>query len=83
MDNFPQGDPHGRNIEELVQKLAEKEVSLLCIKLKDDTNIMYGIFKDIYNSCNKKKCLFNIIPIKSHEELVEIVVDSTSLAIKG
>ena len=78
IDNFPQGDPHGRNIEKLVQKLVEKEVSLLCIKLKDDTNIMYGIFKDIYNSCNKKKCQFNIIPMKSHEELVGIVVDNTS-----
>ena len=71
IDDYPNGVPGEENIELLVDNMGKKNISLICIKLKDDTDIMYNIFKEIYkNKCN---CIFDIVPIKSPEILTNII----------
>ena len=69
-DNYPNGVPNSKNIEDLVEEMAKKKISLICITLQDDTNIMYNIFKDIYQ---KYKIIFDIIPLKDPQGLVRII----------
>ena len=69
MDMYPQGVPGEENIEMLTNKMGDNEISLICIKLKDDTDIMYKTFKEIYK--DKKNCIFDIVPIKSPELLAK------------
>jgi hypothetical protein len=69
MDMYPQGVPGAENIEMLANKMGDKEISLICIKLKDDTDIMYKTFKEIYE--DKNDCIFDIVPIKSPELLAK------------
>ena len=71
MDAYPQGVPGEENIEMLANEMGKNEISLICIKLKDDTDIMYKIFKEIYK--DKKNCIFDIVPIKSPELLAKII----------
>lgn len=82
MDNFLNGVPNRRNIEEIVEDLANKKVSLFCVRLNEKTDIMYNKFKNVYLKVNKyeKKSEFYIAPLKSPEYLVDIVVDNTSIA---
>ena len=54
--------------------MAKKRISLICIKLKDDTDIMYNIFENIYKN---RGIIFNIISLISPEDLVKIVVDKS------
>ena len=76
-ENYPQGVPNSKNIE----VMANKGISLLCIKLKNDTNIMYNIFDNIYKKyTNKLKTLFQIISIHSPEDLINIIIKNSSKA---
>ena len=54
--------------------MVKKRISLICIKLKDDTDIMYNIFENIYKN---RGIIFNIISLISPEDLVKIVVDKS------
>ena len=54
--------------------MVKKRISLICIKLKDDTDIMYNIFENIYKN---RGIIFNIISLNSPEDLVKIVVDKS------
>ena len=78
LDDFPQGVPNGENIENLVQQLIKKQISLLCIKLKESTDIMYKIFENIYKNNVKKNCQYEIIPMYSPENLVDTIVSKAS-----
>ena len=71
-DNYPNGVSNSKNIEDLVEDMAKKDISLICIKLKDDTDIMYKIFEDIYK---KYKIIFNIIELHSPKDLIDIVIN--------
>ena len=74
-ENYHQGLPNRKNIEESIKELAEKNVSLLCMKITEKTDIMFEIFKNIYK--NYTKCKFNIVPLESDNNLSNIVVDSS------
>ena len=74
MDMYPQGVPGEENIEMLANKMGDNEISLICIKLKDDTDIMYKTFKEIYK--DKKNCIFDIVPIKSPELLAKKISEN-------
>ena len=77
IDNYPGGDPKGKDIEELVDKMAKMNISLICIELQNYTKKMYDIFNDIYKKNKKyKNCIFEIISIDSPENLENIVTNN-------
>ena len=53
-DNFPDGDKYGRIIENYIEFLAKKNVSLYCLKINSTTDKMFEIFKNVYDN-NKDK----------------------------
>ena len=75
LDDYPEGVPNEENIEMLVDKMGEMNISLICMELNKSTDLMYNIFKDIYK--NKENCLFDIIPIDNPELLTKIVSQNT------
>ena len=93
MDDYPNGVPgREKEIEKLVEEMAQKNISLICIKLKDDTDIMFKLFKEIYgkyennkiNDTNEKNNLFfDIVPIKDPKELTKEVIDRAIEAYKN
>ena len=93
MDDYPNGVPgREKEIEKLVEEMAQKNISLICIKLKDDTDTMFKLFKEIYrkyennkiNDKNEKNNLFfDIVPIKDPKELTKEVIDRAIEAYKN
>ena len=75
LDDYPEGVPNEENIEMLVDKMGEMNISLICMELNKSTDLMYNIFKDIYK--NKENCLFDIVPIDNPELLTKIVSQNT------
>ena len=75
-DAYPDGVPGSKNIEILINELAAKNVSLYCMKITDDTDIMYKLFGDIYS--NYQNCQFQIVVMASEEDLQDIVIDSAA-----
>ena len=74
-DDYPNGAPDRQDIEESIKILAEKNVSLFCLKITENTQIMFKIFENIYN--NYENTQFQIIPMKSSESLSNAVVVSS------
>ena len=75
LDDYPEGVPNEENIEMLVDKMGEMNISLICMELNKSSELMYNIFKDIYK--NKENCLFDIVPIDNPELLTKIVSQNT------
>ena len=75
-DDYPNGVPGRRNIEELIEELAKKNISLYCTEINGTTKMMYQIFKNIYNNYNK--CEFNIIPLTEGENITKNIGDICS-----
>ena len=75
-DAYPDGVPGSKNIEILINELAAKNVSLYCMKITDDTDIMYKLFGDIYS--NYQNCQFQVVTMATEEKLPDIVVDSAA-----
>ena len=78
-DNYPDGDKLGRNIEDFIKELAEKEVSVFCLKISPSTDKMFKIFEDVYNSNKKPDSNNQFMADYSGENIYNIV---TSNAIK-
>ena len=74
-DLFPNGAPNRKEIETLIKDLANKGISLFCIKITDFTRKMFEMFEETYNQY--PNCDFKIIPMNSAEELTGIVIDSS------
>ena len=77
-DNYPEGDREGRNIEDYIKYLAEKEISIFCLKIAPSTEKMFKIFEDVYNK-NKKKDSNNQFMADIGENIFNVV---TSGAVK-
>ena len=75
-DSYPDGIPNRKNIEELIGKMAENNISLFCMKITSLTDIMYSTFENIYN--NYEKCEFRIVSMNSGQNLSDIVVNSAA-----
>ena len=73
-DKYPNPVENRRDIEELINELAEKNISLFCMKITDFTDKMFNIFNDIYK--NYTNCEFKIVYMNSAESLDDIVVNS-------
>ena len=93
MDDYPEGVPNRKKkIEDLVEEIAQKNISLICIRLKSDTDIMYKKFKNIYkkyeNNKNyekndKNNLFFDIVPIDKPEKLANEVTKNAIKAYKN
>lgn len=57
-DDFPEGIPGRKDIEESIKELCDRNICLFCIKLTDRTDMMYKIFEDIYTNNNKKSLFY-------------------------
>ena len=75
-DNFPDGIPYRKNIEESLEILAEDNISLYCIKIRDQTDIMFQEFENIYKKYTK--CNFLVVDMNNETELSEIVVNAAT-----
>ena len=47
-DEYPDGDPEGRNIREMIKKIVKNKISLFCANLNRNTNKMFKIFSKEY-----------------------------------
>ena len=73
-DDFPEGIPGRKDIEESIKELCNKNVCLFCIKLTERTDMMYKIFQDIYIN-NNKKSLFYTEDIGNASNLNSIILE--------
>ena len=75
-DKYPDGYKNRRFIEELIKELAEKNISLFCMKITQDTDIMYNIFSNIYKDFND--CEYKIVSISNGQSMSNIIVNSAT-----
>ena len=73
-DYYPNGIEGRRDMEDLIEELCKKNVWLFCVKIRDDTDIMYNIFKDIYNR-NNKGSKFLITELKNANDLSNKILE--------
>ena len=65
--------PKRREIDEMIKEMAEKSISLFCLNITNNTDIMFKIFKDIYKELKKDNELFHIIDNKNISFADEII----------
>ena len=83
IDDYNVGVPNREKIENSVAKLRDMNVSLFCVKLKKDTDIMYKKLKEVYNKRNKDKCQFLMAELKDPKRLADIIVKNSSFAVQN
>ena len=49
-DNFPDGDPMGRSLEEYVKDFANMRIHFLNIQITNDTEKMIEIIRNVYKN---------------------------------
>ena len=72
VDNYPNGDREGRNIEEFIEFFAQKDISLFCLKINNTTDKMFNIFKEVYYK-NKNENSKNKFVLEEGKKLIDIV----------
>ena len=82
MDYYATGSPNRENIEKLVEKLCDKNVSLCCVSLSKNTDIMYNIFEKIYLKKKNDKCQFFLASIEDPKKLADVIIKNSSIAVK-
>ena len=82
MDDYPNGVPNRRKIEDLVTELYNKNVSLCCVKLSETTNIMYSLFESIYKQSNNNKCRFYLASLVDPKQLANLIIQNSSDVIR-
>ena len=82
MDDYPNGVPNRRKIEDLVTELYNKNVSLCCVKLSETTNIMYSLFESIYKQSNNDKCRFYLASLVDPKQLANLIIQNSSDVIR-
>ena len=77
-DNYPDGIEGRRDIEDLITELCDKNIWLFCVKITDDTEIMYNMFKAIYNK-NGKGNQFLTSELKNPDDLSRKIIEKCKL----
>lgn len=62
-DDYPNGNPHGLVLEELVKEFSDREIAFTCYKLTNETETMYSIMEKAYEE-GKEKDGFEFIDIR-------------------
>ena len=52
---YPDGIEGRKDIEESIRELASKNILMFCLKIKNDTNKMFNIFKNVYQEYGENK----------------------------
>ena len=52
-DKFPNGDPSGVKLEDVMKQFYEKKITFYCIEINTNTKIMFNIMKNMYNDREK------------------------------
>ena len=65
------GIPGRKEIEVSLDELAKKYVSMFCLRITSETDIMFGYFKNVYD--NYKGNIFELVDIDGHVFTNEIV----------
>ena len=52
-DKFPNGDPSGVKLEDVMKKFYEKNITFYCIEINNNTRTMFNIMKNMYNDKEK------------------------------
>jgi hypothetical protein len=73
-DDYPEGIPGRRDLEDIIKELADNGVSIFCMKLTENTDRMLEIFGDVYK--NYEKSQFQIVPMDSVNKFSDVVVNS-------
>ena len=74
-ENITYIHPERRELAELVKEMAEKSFSLFCLRITKRTDIMFNVFKDIYNKERQNNTLFQIIDNKSNISFPESIIN--------
>ena len=76
-DNYPEGDPHKRDIKLFVRKFAEYNISLFCAEFNETTLKMFDIFENEYKKGKQKNndCEFTV---QKCEDLCETIIQKAS-----
>ena len=82
LDDYPNGVPNRKKIEDLVVELNNKNISLCCVKLSETTNKMFSIFESIYKSLENDKCRFDLASLVNPEQLASIIIENSSDVIR-
>ena len=53
IDTFKDGDPAGYQIEDLMQKFKEMNITFYCVEINNTTKKMFDIMKNVYNDDTK------------------------------
>ena len=72
-DSLPEGD-NRYNIEELIEKFAEKNINLMCLNIKDETKILYNNFEKYYKKGKKESSTADIF-VKDFKEEPDKLAD--------
>ena len=75
-DSYPDGIPGRRDLEDLIKEIADNGISMFCMKLNYNTDIMLKIFEDVYK--NYEKCQFQIVPMDSANSFSDVVVEAAT-----
>ena len=68
---YPEGIPGRKDIEELVEEISNEYISMLCLRISEETDKMFGIFKNVYDKNTRN--IFNIVDIEGYSFADEIV----------
>lgn len=66
--------PERRDLDKMVEEMAEKGISLFCLRILQQTDIMYKIFEDIYNKKKANNTQFLIVD-SENISLSEVVIN--------
>ena len=72
-DDYPDGIPGRRDLEDIIKELADNWVSMFCMNLKEDTDRLLEIFGAVYKNYGKSQ--FQIVPMYSSNNF-SVVVNS-------
>ena len=53
IDTFKEGDPAGYQIEDLMQKFKDMNITFYCVEINNTTKKMFDIMKNVYNDDSK------------------------------
>ena len=76
-DDYPNGIPGRRNITDLVEELADSNISLYCMRITYDTEIMFEMFEKIYQK--HKNIEFRVEDMDySEQKFADVIVEAAS-----